>query len=144
MFNTILVLCTGNICRSPIAEGMFKRELEPKGKKVFSAGIAAVVGNSAHKHSLAVSEQNGLDISDHIAAQLNTDMVNQADLIIVMDQEHLSHMQGRYPQASGKTFLVGHWDGRADVDDPIRKPREAFDTTYAELEKYTQSWLSKI
>ena len=144
MFNKILVLCTGNICRSPIAEGLFKKHLEPKGKQVYSAGIHAVVGRGAHRHSLDVSVKNDLDIGSHIATQINTDMVEQSDLIIVMDSDHMRHMQSRYPQASGKVFLLGHWHDRAEVDDPIRKERDAFDGTYAEIDLHVQSWLAKI
>ncbi|ULQ45315.1 low molecular weight phosphotyrosine protein phosphatase [Flagellatimonas centrodinii] len=142
MFNRIAVLCTGNICRSPIAEGLLRTALP--GRTVFSAGTAAVIGAPADPHSVAVMRANGLDIAAHRAQQATQPMLQGADLILVLDQGHADWVTRRYPQLRGRVHKVCKWRDNADVDDPYRHPREAFARAYVEIEQGVQDWLQRL
>lgn len=145
MFNNILVLCTGNICRSPIVEAVIANGLaSDPDKHVWSAGIGALVGRGAHSNSKTVSSANGVDLDSHIAQQLNTLMVDKADVILVMDDGHLSYMRAKYPQASGKTFLLGRWSGNAQVPDPIGKELPEFEKTWEIVQPLCQDWIKRL
>lgn len=126
--NTILVLCLGNICRSPIAEALFKQKMPDK--HIHSAGIKAMVGWQADPNSVAVSKEHGIDISQHRAKQCTPEMVKKADLIIVMEQSQKKHMEQMYPTAHGKIFCLGQF-GKGDIADPYGKSRAEFELTYA-------------
>lgn len=145
MFSNILVLCTGNICRSPIVEAVIANGLAADSEKhVWSAGIGALVGRGAHSNSKAVSSAHGVDLDSHVAQQLNTVMVDKADVILVMDDGHLSYMRAKYPQASGKTFLLGRWSDNAQVPDPIGKELPEFEKTWEIVQPLCQDWIKRL
>ena len=106
-YTHILVLCQGNICRSPVAEAMLKQRLP--NKQVQSAGLVALVGQGAEPTAAEIAMANGLDLSAHIARQVTVDMMQWADLILVMSQVQRSQVGQLVPQAMGKTLLLGHW-----------------------------------
>jgi len=83
MINQILVVCIGNICRSPMAEGLLKRDL-PK-IKVSSAGLDALVGYGADPIAVEIMAEQGIDIQSHRARMLTDNLVRQSELILVMD-----------------------------------------------------------
>jgi len=87
MFDSICVVCVGNICRSPIGERLLKKDFPEK--KISSAGISAVVGDSAFCKSESVAEQNGLSLDGHIARQLTRKICAEQDLILVMEKSHM-------------------------------------------------------
>ena len=91
MFNSILVVCVGNICRSPVAEYLFKDRLKHLGKEIFieSAGLGALTGKPAHPDAIqTVSSQ--LDLTPHIAQQLTAELIVKHDLILVMEEGHIT------------------------------------------------------
>ncbi|ROH91953.1 low molecular weight phosphotyrosine protein phosphatase [Stagnimonas aquatica] len=142
MFDRILVICTGNICRSPIAEGLLKARLS--GKQVWSAGTMAMVGHGADPYSVEVSAEYGLDISAHRAQQLTLPMLQNADLVLTLDGSHSAWINGRYPQFRGKVHKLGKWRKDEDVPDPYRHPREDFVSAYQQMEAQVGDWLSKL
>lgn len=146
MFNHILVVCTGNICRSPMGEIMLQNELTKRGSSavVSSAGIGAVVNGEAHKYAQAVMLEHGVDLSAHRARQIIKPMLQQTDLLLAMDQTHLKWVHGKYPFMRGRSFLFGHWQNVAEVPDPVRMPKEAFETTYQQLEPMITDWADRI
>jgi protein-tyrosine phosphatase len=137
----ILVLCIGNICRSPLAEALLRRQFP--GKTIWSAGLAALVGQPADPESAAVAARNGLDLSSHRARQLSTWMCQKADLILVMEQSQKSELERQYPWAHGKVFRLGMWGG-FDVADPYRHSCEAFEAAYAGIAQGVADWAPRI
>lgn len=142
MFNNILVLCTGNICRSPIAEALLKAALPAR--QVHSAGIGAMVGWPADPHSVSLCTEAGVTLDAHRARQLTGEMMQAADLVLVMDQGHVDELTRRYPQHRGKVQKWLRWQGNVDVDDPYGMPRREFERIYAEIESGTSDWVKRL
>lgn len=141
MFNDILVVCAGNICRSPMGEGLLKAHLPHK--KVHSAGLIAMVNHPADPLAIACMDEIGVDISAHRARQITQAMVKQADLVLVMSTEQVRSIEQQWPFAKGKTFRIGHWNN-ASVPDPYRHPKEAFEHARALLVDGVSAWLKRI
>ena len=140
MFNTILVVCAGNICRSPTAEYLLKYELADSQIKVSSAGLTALVGKSAEPTASNIALTNNIDMSAHKARQLSSALITENDLILVMEQRHLTDLLGKYPQARGKTFLLGKWIDETEIPDPYRQSQEAFEHVYQLVDKACTAW----
>ncbi|MEZ9709076.1 protein tyrosine phosphatase [Vibrio breoganii] len=141
MFNNILVVCIGNICRSPIGEELLKQALP--NKQVTSAGLGALVDKPADSNSIAVSEQNGHDLSNHIARQINTKMIADNDLILVMEKGHIDAITKLAPAARGKTMLYGHWL-KKEIPDPYKQSIEAFEHVYELIDKSAKEWIKRL
>jgi protein-tyrosine phosphatase len=140
MFNSILVVCAGNICRSPTAEYLLKEKLDGQPIKIASAGLTALVGKPADATALEISGYQGVDLSPHQGQQLTSTLIAQYSLILVMEQRHLRDLHGQYPQARGKTFLLGKWIGDKDIPDPYRKSQEAFEHVYQLIDQACVAW----
>jgi len=144
MIRHILVVCVGNICRSPMAEALLRRELRGQaGITVESAGLGALVGHSADPHALELMAEIGEDIGAHRARQLHPDMVRAADLVLVMETGHKRAIDEADATARGKVYRLGEWQGR-DIDDPYRQPRAAFEDALADIREGVKSWAEKI
>ncbi len=139
--DSILVVCIGNICRSPTAERLLKQALPHK--TISSAGISALAGHAADDTATAVADQNGVSLEGHVARQLTREMCQQHDLILVMEQKHMEAVSRIAPEVRGKTMLYGHWIKR-DIPDPYRQSREAFEFTYDLLADATQAWAQRL
>ncbi|HGF5593845.1 TPA: protein tyrosine phosphatase [Klebsiella quasipneumoniae subsp. similipneumoniae] len=140
-FDSILVVCIGNICRSPTAERLLKQALPHK--TISSAGISALAGHAADDTATAVADQNGVSLEGHVARQLTRELCQQHDLILVMEQKHIDAVTRIAPEVRGKTMLYGHWIKR-DIPDPYRQSREAFEFTYDLLADATQAWAQRL
>lgn len=116
MINHILVLCLGNICRSPMAEGILKKRL-PR-KTIVSAGLRGMTGWTADPTSARVMLEHGIDISTHRARNLTREMVEEADLILTMEQQQTQAVESRFPEAKGKVMRLGQY-GNYDIADPF-------------------------
>ncbi|OQK17891.1 hypothetical protein AU255_08525 [Methyloprofundus sedimenti] len=145
MFENILVVCIGNICRSPMAEALLKDALKNQDKKytISSAGIGALVGHKPDNIACELMLEKGLDISDYRATQLNQDMIHKADLILVMESVHKEQIELKQPSAKGKVFRLGHW-GSFDIADPYRQERKVFEKAVRLIEKGVKDWVNKI
>ena len=137
----ILAVCTANICRSPIAEGLLARALPEH--QVQSAGLAALIGFPADPVAVTVAATQGVDLKPHRARQLAAWMCERADLILVMDQTHRLALEERFPLARGKVFRLGHY-GDFDVADPYRMSVEAFESASAAIARGVDEWALRI
>ena len=138
----ILVMCTGNICRSPTAEYLLK-SLLGNSYTVQSAGLAAVVGSSAEPTAIKIAAQNGLDLTPHKARQVTLDMLKWADLVLVMEALQVKELLDKYPFLKGKVFRYGE-DLKIDVPDPYRRPESAFVLAFNFIKKLSPLWVKKI
>lgn len=142
MFERVLIVCDGNICRSPTVAAML-HELKP-GKTVSSAGLVGLVGNEMEPTARAVAEENGLECGPHTARKLDSELCRDSDLILVMESRQKERLNRAFPEASGKTFLLSHWNGGHDIPDPYKRGRDAFERIYPMMEEATKAWAEKL
>ena len=142
MFNSILVVCTGNICRSPIAE-RFLQNLLPD-RKIDSAGTGALIAHSADESAVKVAGAYGLSLAGHKGRQFTSALGRQYDLILVMEKQHLEEVGRIAPELRGKTMLFGHWLNQREIPDPYRKSDEAFLSVYKLIEQAGKLWAQKL
>ena len=144
MIEKVLMVCVGNICRSPMAEAMLQEALKEKPNiSVASAGMGALVGYPAAEHSKALMNERGLDISGHKARQLTPEMITATDLILVMEAGHKRAIDAQDPTARGKIYRLGEWRD-IDIPDPYRKPKKAFEEVLTLIEQGVDDWAEKI
>ncbi|MEH0884445.1 protein tyrosine phosphatase [Enterobacter sp. UNJFSC 003] len=142
MFNSILVVCTGNICRSPVGERLL-RQLLP-GKQVTSAGIFGLEGRPADAVAQDVAWRHGISLDGHVARQLTPRMMRGSDLILVMEPVHLGYISAIAPELRGKSLLFGQWLEPQDIPDPYRKSRDAFEYVFGQLGNASQEWARRL
>lgn len=146
MFNRILVVCTGNICRSPMAEFLLRQRLgqvEGLNVEVRSAGTGALVNHPAEETTAAMMQLKGLDLAAHRATQLTIELSYWAELILVMEKHHRDAVMDMDPTARGKTFLLGHWIDR-EVPDPYRRGDEVHTRSMQIIEAALDPWVKKL
>lgn len=141
MFNNILVVCVGNICRSPTGEHLLKNLC--KDKNIDSAGISALVGHDIDKVAKEVASENDLAIERHIAKQLTLKLCSENDLILVMEKKHFEKVCSIAPEARGKIMLFGQWTSQ-EIPDPYRRSKETFQQVYQMLESAAVAWSKKL
>ncbi|HFC9869941.1 arsenate reductase/protein-tyrosine-phosphatase family protein [Klebsiella pneumoniae] len=142
MFDSILVVCTGNICRSPIGERYLRNSL-PK-KIIDSAGTGALVGNEADEAANRIAIKHGLSLEGHKGQQFTSALARKYELILVMEKSHIEQIGKIAPEARGKTMLFGHWINQRDIPDPYRKSDEAFASVYELIQQAGALWVEKL
>ncbi|WP_289050491.1 low molecular weight protein-tyrosine-phosphatase [uncultured Psychrobacter sp.] len=140
-FNNILVVCVGNICRSPMAEALLKQRYPHK--NIDSAGVGALVGHSADPAALEIMAGQEIDITNHVAKQIDEGLAKKADLIFTMSDSQTKWIEERWPFCRGKTFKLGHWQDK-DIADPYKHEMSAFQTAYQDIVVSLEQWSDKI
>ena len=144
-FDNILVVCVGNICRSPIAAAVLKDQFPQK--HIDSAGLSAVVGNPADPKSLEVMIASNPTVNaimnEHIAKQITEALTVKADLILTMSTSQTKWIEDQWPHCRGKTFRIGHWIDK-DVADPYGHSESAFETAKQDIFDSLDMWFNKI
>ena len=129
---TILFVCTGNVCRSPMAEGLFRHALGKRDDfRVLSAGVGAIDGQPPSVHAVHALSEVGIDISQNRSRRLTPELVQQADYIFCMTRGHVETINLIFPAATEKTFVLRELDDRfdehqKDICDPIGSSYEIY------------------
>src|SRR3954451_4548271 len=147
---TVLFICTGNVCRSPMAEGIFRRAVQGRGDyRIFSAGLGAMEGQPPSPYGVQAVRELGIDISNQRSRMLTPELVQQADYIFGMTHSHIDTVMMLYPQAAEKTFLLREFDDtldffEKDISDPIGGSYEIYLTCRDQIEQGIPSILRFI
>jgi protein-tyrosine phosphatase len=131
----VVFVCTGNTCRSPLAEGLCKKllaerlgcsveELPRRGFYVLSAGLAAMMGGEAATEAVEVGRGFGADLTSHQTRPLSEDLASQADFLVAMTRGHLMALTDHYPRLGSRPRLLSA--AGDDIPDPIGSPREVY------------------
>ena len=134
----VLFICTGNICRSPMAEGLL-RQMSGGRVEVVSAGLGAGRGQQPSAHAIRVLKEEGIDISEIRSQPVSAHLLEKADHIFTMTRDHLDMLLLLFPEMAAKARLL-HFDeaakgGRADVTDPIGGTRETYESCKEDIKR---------
>lgn len=155
MIKSILIVCTGNSCRSVMAEGLLRKFLKDKGRediKVISAGIGTMPGMMASPNTIEVMKQEGVDVSGHRAQFVSEEMIKNADLILGMEPIHIDTVLNMVPEAKDKTHLLLEYAYEIEeekpvnnaVFDPIGKPKEVYESVLMTVKDATERLVKRI
>lgn len=142
MVASILCVCTGNICRSPVAEAALRAALPDVA--VTSAGLHALVGHDIDADSATAARAQGIPLEPHAARQFTTAIGDAAELILVMDQGHRDEIARRWPQFSGKTLLLGTFEGGKSIPDPYRMGAGMHQRSVEMIRESVPHWVKQI
>jgi len=143
----LIFVCTGNTCRSPMAEGLLKHLLRPDcGWDISSAGVCAANGWPPSENAVAALREKGIDISRQRSKTLTPDLIEAADLLVTMTRGHRDAILAVSPESAGKVFLLksfGVAQCAADIYDPVgealdvyRRVRDEIDAALPDLILY--------
>jgi protein-tyrosine phosphatase len=138
MIRKALLVCLGNICRSPMAEGLLKEALP--NIHTSSAGLTAMVGYGADPIAVGIMAERGIDISSHRARMLTELIVRDVDLVLVMDTMQKQQILTLYPFSLGKVFRLGE----VDIPDPYQQDHELFNEVFSTIEFAVGEWSRRI
>lgn len=146
---TILFVCTANICRSPMAAALMRHHLTEMSLSgevtVKSAGVWAIPGARASEGGSTVLEQRGISLEDHRSQQMTADLLREADIVLVMEEEHRRSLFYMEPKHLRKVFLLSEMVGRSDgISDPYGGPLEGYTRTAAQLDELIAAGLPKV
>ena len=140
--HSILVVCVGNICRSPLAEALLRRDVA--GLTFGSAGLHAMVGHGAQSEMVALADEVGLDLSSHRARQFTPALGRDHDLILVMERAHKDDVTRIAPHLSARTMLLDHWVGAKGIADPYKNGQAAYQQSFSAILDASKTWATRL
>jgi len=143
---SILVVCLGNICRSPLGAGVLQRLLDTAGAGigVSSAGMVAVVGHGADETTQALAAAHGTCLDGHVARQFTRDIGQAHALILAMEPGHKRLIERAAPDLSGRVMLFDHWLGGMGIPDPFGKPEGFHRFVHDRIVDAARLWAQKL
>jgi protein-tyrosine-phosphatase len=136
----VLFVCTGNTCRSPMAEGLLRKMAQEKGwgLSAFSAGLAAFPGVPAAPEAVEAAKEKGFDLEPHQSQPLSKPLVLESDLIVTMTARHKEMILKKMPGLEGKVQMLSELAGagETDIEDPVGQPIESYRETLGQIEDY--------
>ena len=144
----ILFICTANICRSPVAEGLLRRRLAEEGLSdwtVSSAGTWAQLQRGAASTSIELLAERGIDIGDHRAREVTRQAVETADLILCMEAGHAEALRVEFPEAAERIYRLSEMAGaKENIKDPYGGPYQGYVRMVDELAELIEAGLPRI
>ncbi len=136
MFERFLMICVGNICRSPMAEALFRERLRRRGSRatVESAGIAALEGRPADPIAAELVGERGFSLEGHRARQITRALAHGFELLLVMEEGHRRAIEKMFPEVRGRVQRLGR-AGNFDIPDPYGGTRADFERALALIER---------
>lgn len=144
---SVLFVCSGNTCRSPMAEGLFNHAAERAGLKwrASSAGLFVMPGSQVSENSVAALSEQGIDISAHKPAQLTPELVDSADLVLTMSDTHRRIIAGMISGAADKVFTLGVYAGTAEeISDPFGGDKERYRNCMHEIKRCVDAVIERL
>lgn len=142
-FRHILLVCRGNVCRSPTAAVILRHRLGGS-VQIESAGIAAHEGLPIDALAAEVLADHGLDAAPHRSQRVTPELLRDADIVMVMERRHEVTLRAEVPEATGKIFLLDKWVAGRDIPDPYRRSRGTFERVYQMIEQGVAGWLPHL
>lgn len=138
MIRKVLLVCSGNTCRSPMAEAMLKHEWQGAAPgwdlEVISAGTGAMPGSAASAHAVSAMRSRGLDLSAHRSRPVDDQSLAGVDLVLTMTYRHKEHILSRWPHLAGRVFQLSEYAGTGqDISDPFGGSLQDYEATAADL-----------
>jgi len=142
----ILFVCTGNTCRSPMAEGIFRKIWSGEKVKVRSAGTSTLRDSGASRLAIKLMEERGINLSSHHSIPLNMKLIQEADLILVMENKHKRKILELSPLSKGKVFLLKKFAQGIEEEfpDPIGEAEESYRKCVQQMEENIKRVIKKL
>lgn len=146
LFSSVLVVCVGNICRSPVGERLLAAKLAERGSQitVSSAGIGALVGHGPDKDATSVAAAHGVSLEGHVARQFTRALGAEHALILVMEAGHKREIIRSAPDLSGRIMLFDRWSGEKGIADPYQRSIKFHEEVFTQIEAAATAWVSKL
>ena len=142
----ILLICAGNLCRSPFAEGYMRKRFEQAGvnAECFSRGLLSMPGQKVPELAVKIAEEFGVDLSGHVSQALLAPDMDRAALIMVMEPEQRQHLSKIRPAHIGKVIMLSQLNGGQKISDPMGRSDETFRRVYAEITEHVDAWVTRF
>jgi low molecular weight protein-tyrosine phosphatase len=141
-----MMVCAGNLCRSPFAEGLMRNRLQQAGieTECYSRGLIAMPGRKAPDTAVKVAAEFGVDLSAHVSQPLLRPDIERAGLVLVMEPAQRQHLIRMSPSSIGKVFLLSQSSHSNPVPDPVGQDEEVFRAVYDAIAVHIEAWLQRF